>query len=62
MATFLRQHEAITDRQLRTTVKLLGTLLGKVIRTHAGKDVYNAVLRVMKEIEERAKFNSSPAV
>ena len=48
MATFLRQHEAITDRQLRTTVKLLGTLLGKVIRTHAGKDVYNAVEKLRK--------------
>ena len=43
MARFLRQHEAITDRQLRTTVKLLGTLLGRVIKTQAGKKVYNAV-------------------
>ena len=25
MARFLRQHEAINDKQLRTTVKLLGT-------------------------------------
>ena len=39
MARFLKQHEAINDKQLRTTVKLLGTLLGNVIKTHAGKDL-----------------------
>ena len=48
MARFLRQHEAITDRQLRTTVKLLGTLLGRVIKTQAGKKVYNAVEKLRK--------------
>ena len=48
MARFLRQHDAINDRQLRTTVKLLGTLLGRVIKTHAGKGVYNAVEKLRK--------------
>ena len=48
MAKFYRQHEAITDRQLRTTVKLLGTLLGRVIKTQAGKGVYNAVEKLRK--------------
>ncbi len=48
MAKFLRQHEAITDRQLRTTIKLLGTLLGRVIKTQAGKQVYNAVEKLRK--------------
>ena len=48
MARFLKQHEAITDRQLRTTVKLLGTLLGRVIKTQAGKKVYNAVEKLRK--------------
>ena len=48
MARFLRQHEAINDKQLRTTVKLLGTLLGNVIKTHAGKEVYNAVEKLRK--------------
>jgi len=48
MAKFYKQHEAITDRQLRTTVKLLGTLLGRVIKTQAGKGVYNAVEKLRK--------------
>ena len=48
MARFLRQHEAITDRQLRTTVKLLGALLGRVIKNQAGKKVYNAVEKLRK--------------
>ena len=48
MAIFLRQHEVITDRQLRTTIKLLGTLLGRVIKTQAGKQVYNAVEKLRK--------------
>ncbi len=48
MAKFLRQHEAITDRQLRTTIKLLGTLLGRVIKIQAGKKVYNAVEKLRK--------------
>lgn len=48
MAKFLRQHEVITDRQLRTTIKLLGTLLGRVIKTQAGKQVYNAVEKLRK--------------
>ena len=48
MAKFYKQHEAITDRQLRTTVKLLGTLLGRVIKTQAGNGVYNAVEKLRK--------------
>ena len=48
MARFLKQHKAITDRQLRTTVKLLGTLLGRVIKTQAGKKVYTAVEKLRK--------------
>ena len=48
MTRFLKQHKAITDRQLRTTVKLLGTLLGRVIKTQAGKKVYTAVEKLRK--------------
>ena len=60
MAKFLRQHEAITDRQLRTTVKLLGALLGRVIKTQAGKKVYNAVEKLRKGfIGLRENKNSS---
>ena len=60
MAKFLRQHEAITDRQLRTTVKLLGTLLGRVIRTQAGKSVYNAVEKLRKGFIGLRENKSSP--
>ena len=60
MARFLRKHEAITDRQLRTTIKLLGTLLGRVIKTQAGKQVYNAVEKLRKGfIGLRENKNSS---
>ncbi len=35
--------EPQTDKQLRSRVKLLGTLLGNVLREQAGEDVYSAV-------------------
>jgi len=31
------------DKQLRTRVKLFGNLLGRVLRRHAGEDVFDAV-------------------
>ncbi len=36
-------YRPITDKQLRARVKLFGNLLGRVIRKHAGEDVFNAV-------------------
>jgi phosphoenolpyruvate carboxylase len=36
-------YRPINDKQLRARVKLFGNLLGRVIRRHAGEDVFNAV-------------------
>ncbi|WP_156885210.1 phosphoenolpyruvate carboxylase [Acidihalobacter ferrooxydans] len=36
------------DKQLRTRVKLLGSVLGDVLRSHAGSGVYRAVERLRK--------------
>ena len=48
MSSFLKGHEAITDKQLRSCVKQLGLLLGNVIKSHAGIEVYNSVEKLRK--------------
>ena len=48
MSQFLKTFDVISDAQLRSTVKLLGKLLGNIIRTHAGSDVYIAVEKLRR--------------
>jgi len=48
MSQFLKTFDVISDAQLRSTVKLLGKLLGNIIRTHAGSDVYLAVEKLRR--------------
>lgn len=48
MSEFLKTFDKLTDAQLRSSVKLLGKLLGNVIKTHAGQKVYLAVERLRK--------------
>ena len=43
MSEFLKTFDKINDAQLRSAVKTLGKLLGNIIKTHAGHDVYIAV-------------------
>ena len=38
----------LRDKQLRSRVKLLGSLLGEVIETQVGKDILNAVEKLRK--------------
>ena len=48
MSEFLKTFDKLTDAQLRSSVKLLGKLLGNVIKTHAGEKVYLAVEKLRK--------------
>ena len=48
MSQFLKTFDVISDAQLRSTVKLLGKLLGNVIRTHAGSNVFLAVEKLRR--------------
>ena len=48
MSQFLKTFDVISDAQLRSTVKLLGKLLGNIIRTHAGNNVYIAVEKLRR--------------
>ncbi len=48
MSQFLKTFDVISDAQLRSTVKLLGKLLGNIIRTHAGSNVYIAVEKLRR--------------
>ena len=43
MSEFLKTFDKLNDAQLRSAVKTLGKLLGNIIKTHAGNDVYLAV-------------------
>ena len=45
-------YRPITDKQLRARVKLFGNLLGRVIRRHAGEDVFNAVETLRQGLPE----------
>ncbi|GIR56389.1 MAG: hypothetical protein CM15mP63_3940 [Gammaproteobacteria bacterium] len=48
MSNYLKTFDVINDAQLRSTVKLLGKLLGNIIRTHAGNNVYIAVEKLRR--------------
>lgn len=48
MSEFLKTIDKLNDAQLRSTVKLLGKLLGNIIKSHAGTDVYVAVEKLRK--------------
>ena len=48
MNAALRTHTSPQDKELRSRVKLLGTLLGNLLRDHAGQAVYDAVEKLRK--------------
>jgi phosphoenolpyruvate carboxylase len=48
MSEFLKTFDKLNDAQLRSAVKTLGKLLGNIIKTHAGHDVYVAVEKLRK--------------
>ena len=48
MSEFLKTFDKLNDAQLRSSVKTLGKLLGNIIKTHAGNDVYIAVEKLRK--------------
>ena len=48
MSEFLKTFDKLNDAQLRSSVKLLGKLLGNIIKSHAGDDVYIAVEKLRK--------------
>ena len=59
MSKFLKTFDVINDAQLRSTVKLLGKLLGNIIRTHAGNNVYIAVEKLRRGFIKLHKNNDS---
>ena len=48
MSEFLKTFDKLNDAQLRSAVKTLGKLLGNIIKTHAGHDVFIAVEKLRK--------------
>ena len=48
MSEFLKTFDKLNDAQLRSSVKLLGKLLGNIIKSHAGDKVYMAVEKLRK--------------
>ena len=49
MSEFLKTFDKLNDAQLRSSVKLLGKLLGNIIKSHAGDKVYMAVENLEKD-------------
>ena len=58
MSEFLKTIDKLNDAQLRSTVKLLGKLLGNIIKSHAGNDVYVAVEKLRKGFINLSCFRS----
>ena len=58
MSEFLKTIDKLNDAQLRSTVKLLGKLLGNIIKSHAGTDVYVAVEKLRKGFINLRKDNN----
>ncbi len=58
MSEFLKTFDKLNDAQLRSSVKLLGKLLGNVIKSHAGNDVYVAVEKLRKGFISLRKNNN----
>ena len=58
MSEFLKTFDKLNDAQLRSSVKLLGKLLGNIIKSHAGDDVYIAVEKLRKGFINLRKSNN----
>ena len=58
MSEFLKTFDKLNDAQLRSAVKTLGKLLGNIIKTHAGHDVYMAVEKLRKGFINLRKDNN----
>ena len=58
MSEFLKTFDKLNDAQLRSAVKTLGKLLGNIIKTHAGHDVYVAVEKLRKGFINLRKDNN----
>ena len=58
MSEFLKTFDKLNDAQLRSTVKLLGKLLGNIIKSHAGDKVYMAVEKLRKGFINLRKDNN----
>ena len=58
MSEFLKTFDKLNDAQLRSVVKTLGKLLGNIIKTHAGVDVYIAVEKLRKGFINLRKDNN----
>ena len=58
MSEFLKTFDKLNDAQLRSSVKTLGKLLGNIIKTHAGNDVYIAVEKLRKGFINLRKDNN----
>jgi phosphoenolpyruvate carboxylase len=58
MSEFLKTFDKLNDAQLRSAVKTLGKLLGNIIKTHAGNDVYLAVEKLRKGFINLRKNNN----
>ena len=59
MSEFLKTFYKLNDAQLRSSVKTLGKLLGNIIKTHAGNEVYVAVEKLRKGFINLRKNNNS---
>tara|TARA_Y100000389_G_scaffold26629_1_gene22867 strand:- start:3117 stop:5918 length:2802 start_codon:yes stop_codon:yes gene_type:complete len=60
MSEFLKSFDKLTDAQLRSSVKLLGKLLGNIIKSHAGEEVFTSVEKLRKGfINLRKNYNQS---
>ena len=58
MSEFLKTFDKLNDAQLRSSVKLLGKLLGNIIKSHAGNDVFIAVEKLRKGFINLRKNNN----
>ena len=58
MSEFLKTFDKLNDAQLRSSVKLLGKLLGNIIKSHAGDKVYMAVEKLRKGFINLRKDNN----
>ena len=58
MSEFLKTFDKLNDAQLRSSVKLLGKLLGNIIKSHAGDKVYVAVEKLRKGFINLRKDNN----
>ena len=62
MSEFLKTFDKLNDAQLRSSVKLLGKLLGNIIKSHAGDKVYIAVEKHRKHSNLVVKSSELPEI